>query len=494
MSTYNLWCLIEGKTPFLVTALSTMPISVLKKVIKEENSNLLQKVDAPNLILWKVDVNIDTVGDKIRMGEYKPDVTGEQQLWNMAKLSTIWSEPPPDDHIHVFVDLPIKLSPIIQQTGDASTGSSAGDQPPSKRQRTDSSSLEQDLRPFWNRLWNQNADLVQTIPVVRDPDPVTDVTVGPTITVLHGLPPVFSRVPVLLRKQYEDAYRVVMSSCGPYGGGVIITGHPGIGKTMFLYYLLVLRLRNRQPTFFQYSPGFVILFDNRGVRVVSPVIGDPDAPNEAWALIDSNIHVKSVPWIFATSDCPNFIVVAASPRSERWKSLFHNRSDTKLWIMEPFTLEELFQARVLQMKQPREQDILTFFVTYGPSARDCFLSCSDLADYDQRIRNQIMKMSWDTLTAALSRGISETSFDDGSHKVILVAPQPEVHFSAQVTVVTKYVTQLLWNKDAIARRQNLRQMYSTLSQIPLSKARKGHVRKRPFFTYQKSQSFTEVGM
>jgi hypothetical protein len=116
---------------------------------------------------------------------------------------------------------------------------------------------------------------------------------------------------------------------------------------MFLYYILVLRLRKKQPTFFQYSLDFLLLFDNRGVRVVSPVIGDSDAPNEAWALIDSNTKVNDVPWIFEKSDCPNFVVVAASPRSERWKALLHNRSNTKLWIMEPFTLEELLQMSVI---------------------------------------------------------------------------------------------------------------------------------------------------
>ncbi|KAI0277373.1 hypothetical protein BC826DRAFT_1181798, partial [Russula brevipes] len=243
------------------------------------------------------------------------------------------------------------------------------------------------------------------------------------------------------RKQYEDAYRVLKSSCGPYGGGVIITGHPGIGKTV-------------SPTYFQYSPDFVILFDNRGVRVVSPVFGDPDAPDEAWALIDSNAKVETVPWIFGRSDCPNFVVVAAPPRSMRWESLLHN-------------------SRVLQMVPPREQDIQTFFEAYGPSARDCFHSCSDLVSYDRAIRSHIMRMSWDTLTAALSREVLDISIEDGFHnedgihKLILVAPQPEDHFSTRITVVTKYVTGLLW--DAIARRQTLCQLYSTLSLVPVAK-------------------------
>ncbi len=56
--------------------------------------------------------------DKIRSGQYKPSVTSQQPLRDINKLSVIWSEPPPDDYLHVFVDLPIKLSPIIC---DAST-------------------------------------------------------------------------------------------------------------------------------------------------------------------------------------------------------------------------------------------------------------------------------------------------------------------------------------------------------------------------------------
>jgi len=53
----ELWCLIEGApTPFPVTASPDVSIGVLKDMIKEKNKNnsLFQKVDALNLILWKV--------------------------------------------------------------------------------------------------------------------------------------------------------------------------------------------------------------------------------------------------------------------------------------------------------------------------------------------------------------------------------------------------------------------------------------------------------
>ena len=52
---YNLWCFVEGdKHAFSVAALSTMMIGELRKKIKEEKSNLLQRVDASSLNLFKV--------------------------------------------------------------------------------------------------------------------------------------------------------------------------------------------------------------------------------------------------------------------------------------------------------------------------------------------------------------------------------------------------------------------------------------------------------
>ena len=66
---------------------------------------------------------------------------------------------------------------------------------------------------------------------------------------------------------------------------------------MFLYYLLALRLRNKQPTFFQFVEDVVILFDNHGVTTATPRSREHLGPYGSWALIDSNTDVKSVPRI-----------------------------------------------------------------------------------------------------------------------------------------------------------------------------------------------------
>jgi len=56
-ATREVWCLVEGSnTPFPVVISPTTSIGVLKNMIKQmnENNSLFQRVDALNLILWKV--------------------------------------------------------------------------------------------------------------------------------------------------------------------------------------------------------------------------------------------------------------------------------------------------------------------------------------------------------------------------------------------------------------------------------------------------------
>ena len=53
----ELWCLIEGTTtPFSIDISLDASIDKLKGMIKQKNKNnrLFQRVDALNLILWKV--------------------------------------------------------------------------------------------------------------------------------------------------------------------------------------------------------------------------------------------------------------------------------------------------------------------------------------------------------------------------------------------------------------------------------------------------------
>ncbi|KAA8895755.1 hypothetical protein FN846DRAFT_911413 [Sphaerosporella brunnea] len=94
---------------------------------------------------------------------------------------------------------------------------------------------------------------------------------------------------MLVRGAYEEAYRFLTEHERDAGSdssnnkrhnvldrAAIITGHPGIGKTWFLSFVLVQRLLNGLQTVFQYAPedsenkcGVChILFDRRGAKII----------------------------------------------------------------------------------------------------------------------------------------------------------------------------------------------------------------------------------
>jgi len=122
-TSYRLWCFVEGdNTVFPVIASSTLLIDDLKDKIKEKKSNLLQRVDASILTLWKVQADVvdhDEVGDQIyaSSGQYQLDVNDQRRLRITEALLKVWPEPPPHDQLHVFVSLPEVGSPAFNYAG-----------------------------------------------------------------------------------------------------------------------------------------------------------------------------------------------------------------------------------------------------------------------------------------------------------------------------------------------------------------------------------------
>jgi hypothetical protein len=91
---------------------------------------------------------------------------------------------------------------------------------------------------------------------------------------------------------------------------------PYLGKTTFLFYLLLDRLQRKLPTAVQLGPNYYSIFDEKGAIVNSLSYDDPRL-RECWALTDSNDMV--------TQPCVPFkilakrVILASSPKPERWR-------------------------------------------------------------------------------------------------------------------------------------------------------------------------------
>ncbi|KAH9159899.1 hypothetical protein EDB89DRAFT_1027347 [Lactarius sanguifluus] len=109
-----------------------------------------------------------------------------------------------------------------------------------------------------------------------------------------------------------------------------VTGHPGIGKSSFLFYVLLCRLSTKSPTEFQLSGG-IILFDEGGPRNFSEI------PSGTLALADST---PPSPVLLSAAKAQVVRIIRATPPSpEIWKWADYVNANT--YVMDYFSSEEI---------------------------------------------------------------------------------------------------------------------------------------------------------
>ena len=91
---------------------------------------------------------------------------------------------------------------------------------------------------------------------------------------------------------------------------------PYLGKTTFLYYVLLLRLGLKLPTAVQLGTRKYIIFDESGA-VVRPINARDSRLKKCWALTDSNAQVTQPCEVFMS--VARLVVQITSPKPERWK-------------------------------------------------------------------------------------------------------------------------------------------------------------------------------
>jgi hypothetical protein len=93
---------------------------------------------------------------------------------------------------------------------------------------------------------------------------------------------------------------------------------PYLGKTTFLFYLLLYRLERKLPTAVQLNPDRYFIFDDQGAIVhFFPELDDDPRLESCWALTDSNEQVFQPCSAFRS--LAKRVILAASPKPERWK-------------------------------------------------------------------------------------------------------------------------------------------------------------------------------
>ncbi|PBK71844.1 hypothetical protein ARMSODRAFT_1002827 [Armillaria solidipes] len=193
--------------------------------------------------------------------------------------------------------------------------------------------------------------------------------------------------------------------------GFIVLGHTGIGKSIFLYYILLLRLQAKKPTILVLNPNVVTVFLQQGVFSVAIAHFDDVAmliPDSTWCLVDSNQELKQPPQFAIQS--PFFIVQAASPIKDHiaWKD-----KTLGVWeyIMKPFSLPELIVGRNRGLRfyeHVSEIALQNHYERYTPSARVAYQFANHPDQCLRRINGRLHQLSF----VHLKKLVDELPYDE----------------------------------------------------------------------------------
>jgi len=124
-------------------------------------------------------------------------------------------------------------------------------------------------------------------------------------------------------------------------GGVIVTGQPGIGKSCFLFYILLRRLCECRPTALDLD-GVFLLFDNTGVQLhdAGPA-GHFALEKGVWALTDSSANNQPCRAFYRSGQMnAAWVVKVTLPEREQWHQ-WHKELKMDHFVMDCFTSDEL---------------------------------------------------------------------------------------------------------------------------------------------------------
>ncbi|TPX32516.1 hypothetical protein SmJEL517_g04344 [Synchytrium microbalum] len=198
-----------------------------------------------------------------------------------------------------------------------------------------------------------------------------------------------------------------------------ILGNPGIGKSIFLLYILIERLLDGLPTALQTELSCYHYFDHSGVVMNPPSRTCPsDIGNPTWALVDSNEKVATPCEGFLGND-QVLMLQATSPKVERYRE-WTKQAAALLYYMNTWTWEEtaFYGSEVLHLDMNR---IWEAWNDWNPCPRYCF-SIAKSEALMQSYQKSVIKTLQETKQNLLQLLLFGSSANpDQSSKLILLS-------------------------------------------------------------------------
>ncbi|KAI5893532.1 uncharacterized protein SCHCODRAFT_02538735 [Schizophyllum commune H4-8] len=237
----------------------------------------------------------------------------------------------------------------------------------------------------------------------------------------------------------------------PYSYAYAITGHSGIGKTLFLSLALLRCLQRHWTVVLQMQPYSILIFNFSGVYSVSYTVGMAELsdalPRATWCLVDSNDAMRGMPYNFLTLD--RFLIRTAAPQADRlsWgmkKQHFYSR-----YLIKPMPAEEAQLAYSVSVRSPNPDSnriIQSFFDKYGPSTRSVFQAVSAREKWEEAqsivLQSVLERFDFPQFRDLVSGAKTLQTDDQISHHILLVEPADKRHL-VQADLVSAHMLALL---------------------------------------------------
>ncbi|KAG7094716.1 hypothetical protein E1B28_005536 [Marasmius oreades] len=256
-------------------------------------------------------------------------------------------------------------------------------------------------------------------------------------------------------------------------GVFIVCGIPGIGKSCFLYYVLVERLLANLPTCFQTHPNDFTYWCDKGVfqctmeRVRLGFV----IPSDVWFLVDSNQKVKA-PRAGILNTYAR-VIQAASPRKDRLDWARKENQQPYTWIMKPSPLPELLIMRHFWAPKPTVEEVTEFVANYGPSARIIIGFARQPNRYRAILKEITAGMTLEKLEQ-LSKSLHRLDAVDEaiSHRILGIYPGEE-RIDRTLGFHTSEIYRLV--KEAFGRSWDAQRMFAMFNSVGQTRGTAGHL-------------------
>jgi hypothetical protein len=287
-----------------------------------------------------------------------------------------------------------------------------------------------------------------------------------------------------IRKAYEDLFKIICGNLEPTNPenrlrGMALTGTPGIGKSIFLFYILW-RLANAESTktvilHRRSDRGNIFIFQNNGCRVacnldrIDGFLNDPSTWYLTDALLESPDESKAV------------TIVVSSP-ARRYYSEFLKRSHVApLHYLPTWSLEEL--QLVAPFYPITETDIKDRYNMIGGIPRYVIEKKDDL---DELIRHAVGRIEIKKFPLIVSGSVSKE--DQVSHLIVQFVVDTASYLKFTLQMASSYATEKAMELFISNQEEEMKRFILNTTPLPALATLRG-----PFFEAYAHQKLAKGG-